>query len=550
MEDVSRNAKTLSEIYKIVAQSLGLALDDAADFINSILGKSQDMEREVVAKTLHPEVVNELRPLIERKKNPGKIIEVTDKEGNKSYAILYAKKKTNLINSLTTEALARSGLMPEMNRNQTTGFINNLKDNPMLEIKGMDREQYDKLLEDIQHLKHPINRITLFPNFYEQDGKQKVDVGFLEHTPERTMMKNGERETIDPYSTKDVIKTMLYKQILIEHSKENDIYQDLQDKKELFRKKEIDKAVNLERIKKDHKEILFVKKAVSELMIPDNEKKELLRLLKEAETSNHKRREFLTEINKKLTDVEVKNKIEAKIKSLSEVKYVVPVTIENEEKDLVISMEQDIFAEVGVSTNIHQDGKSSNTFMKAFDEVDYLSRVNQDDNRVVLILNENDFKKLRNKKKLNARDLERANNGEKELASLNAQLKDTKQINSNYVDMLNSHPEVFSISKSDKDGISIEAAVEELFNDNVGKFITKEINKEILNETWDEVEMNFPIVEARSNTYLDDLLEEMEEEARTENEGLFTRENMEQEKDNYYDRDNNYIDDRDQEILE
>ena len=120
-------------------------------------------------------------------------------------------------NYAVAEAKARSGCEIEIPMEVARQFVQKVKNemNPMLQITGMSLEKYIMLRQDIRKLDEDL-KFTLFPRFYEKDGRDMVDVGFLSRTEVRYDKRGNFFEEQETYQISEIMKGLLAKQKMMD----------------------------------------------------------------------------------------------------------------------------------------------------------------------------------------------------------------------------------------------------------------------------------------------------------------------------------------------
>ena len=228
MGDIAKDMQAMSKGYEVIARSMGISIDAASRLldaflknrgtkelgqliINHALDPNTSKNDKLVTRALSPEIVEITKDILNREKRlAATIIGIDDDDKNSIPSILYFSNHREQVEKVVSEALARAGLLPEIDRIISDEYVGKLKDNPMREVKGLTEPQYEQLLSDISKLDYPLNKVTLFPKYYENNGETRVDVGFLESTLERKIkMDNNKIVKSGPYSIPNIIKGCL-----------------------------------------------------------------------------------------------------------------------------------------------------------------------------------------------------------------------------------------------------------------------------------------------------------------------------------------------------
>lgn len=256
MGDIAKDMQAMSKGYEVIARSMGISIDAASRLldaflknrgtkelgqliINHALDPNTSKNDKLVTRALSPEIVEITKDILNREKRlAATIIGIDDDDKNSIPSILYFSNHREQVEKVVSEALARAGLLPEIDRIISDEYVGKLKDNPMREVKGLTEPQYEQLLSDISKLDYPLNKVTLFPKYYENNGETRVDVGFLESTLERKIkMDNNKIVKSGPYSIPNIIKGLLAKQLYMENTKGSKGIMDYYNQRVDYRKK-------------------------------------------------------------------------------------------------------------------------------------------------------------------------------------------------------------------------------------------------------------------------------------------------------------------------
>lgn len=144
-------------------------------------------------------------------------------------------------NYAVAEAKARSGCEIEIPMEIAQRFAQKVKNelNPMMQIAGMPLEKYIMLRQDIRKLDEDL-RFTLFPRFYEKDGKELVDLGFLSRTEIRYDKRGNFFEEQETYKIPEIMKGLLAKQKVMEKDVNSSKSFDILAERESFKQEMIE----------------------------------------------------------------------------------------------------------------------------------------------------------------------------------------------------------------------------------------------------------------------------------------------------------------------
>jgi len=574
MADTARDATALAKAYQVIAHSLSISLEAATKLLDNLLknpgtselakmtlkvvnDQNHDENNKLLIKNLHPEVIPEVANILKREEQlAANIVNADQHDKETKNSIAYFSCQSKQVNLVLSEALARSGIMKEVDRNVANQYLDKLKDNPMLEIKGLRVEKYQMLMDDISKMEFPLNRITFFPKYYEENGSQKVDVGFLSNTSSKNIRnKDGQIKIAGPYSTADIIKGLLVKQQILENSKNGATYEEFINKKAEYRNSIQTNYLNLNNISRDGISLSSVYDRIKRLNISNRDKGVLVDLLNKSKNSRSSRNLFVSELNKLEIDQQMKDNITQKVNELSNVDYLVPATVSIVNNEPVYQLDRN-YISIGATVVAHADGKATPLNLnKAEDEIDYFIKANLGaDDRTVLVLNEKEFEAYNSKKKFRKDQIEFAANGGDKISDEYIKIKDMDNPSERITHVMNENKEYFEASHEGMDILDIESEknspgyIKDLFMDYKSQIIGDLEHQEKLEIAIEDVEDRFIINPVADFLSVDKILEDIEQDAIFDDKD-HDRQNYNFDpafEDNPYDINKDGIDDRDQ----
>lgn len=541
MPDVSRDVLTLSRSYELIAKSLNIGIDAAMKLLDALLKepktsafgdfvhtKANEPTRtpndQLIARPIHPEIVEPLADIIQRDKLSGIIINMNPEDKSSENMVLYFSNQIKETDKATSEALARSGMVKEIDRSIADHYLPNLADNPMQEIKSMSLHEYEILMNDISKLGYPMNRITLFPEHYESNGEHRVNVGFLSEIPSKTIKPElkGLIKT-DTYSIPEIVTGLMVKQQILENRKNYETFMEIRSE---YRESLKDNYLNKEKITSDRRSISNLYDRINRLPIGNKEKEELNEQLRKASTSKEDRNILIDKVDRLGIESKDIEYMIGKVNSLHEVSYIVPATIQIIENEPVYELDND-YIRVGSTVIANIDGVDIPfSLNKVNAELDYFSKTNlNEDNRTLLILTENEFRQRQKKKKYRKKELEFTREGNEKISDIYKTVKDLEKGSNSIIQTFNENKDQFKTTL-DNDGFvfSQDSSLERLrdvFLDN--KFIA-ELNMDagtekdvvdLLDEAFMGVRKYYEIDIAKSQNSIEQKLKEAEEYSRT-----------------------------------
>jgi hypothetical protein len=575
MSNTAGDAKTLAEAYKVLAHSLSISIGAATKLLDRLLQNqdtrelgemmlkigndpNHDINDVLLTRNIHPEVIPNLAEILKREdKLAANIINADSEDKSTKNAIIYFSCQKEQIDLALSEALARSGLIKEIDRDIANNYLGKLKDNPMFEMKNLTVEKYDMLLQDISKLDFPLNRITLFPKHYEHNGTKRVDVGFLSEIQEKAIKDvSGKIKTVGPYSIPNIVKGLLVKQQMLENVKGSQEYEVFMNEKNEYRDSIKDKYFHSDKMRGELKSLSNVYDRIKRLNIDDREKSKLLTMLKNSSISKTSRDNFFIGLDKLEIDQNVKDVIAKKVIDLNSINYLVPATISFEDNEPVYTLDKN-YMTIGSSVASNIDGKSTLIELnKAEGEIDYFMKSNMNlDNRTMVVLNEKEFENYKNKKRLKKDEIYFTKNGEEKISQEYKTVKELEEPSNQVIKTFNENKVYFEISTEGMDIVDIEAErhspefVRDLLMDNKENLLGERVESDVIAAAFDDVELNYEMHELYDSMGVDRIIEEVEQEPIYEDRDHsidIDRYHTPIEEDYYYDRDRNGEDDRDQ----
>ena len=576
MADIAKDMQTMSKGYEVIARSMGISIDAASRLLDALLKNRGTRELgqlilnhaldpnssnkdKIVTRAISPEIIEVTTEILKReKKLAAKIIDIDSDDKNSIPSILYFSNHRDQVEIVVSEALARAGLLPEIDRVKSDEYVGKLKDNPMREVKGLTESQYEQLLSDISKLDYPLNKVTLFPKYYENNGETRVDVGFLESTLERKIkMDNNKIVKAGPYSIPNIIKGLLAKQLYMENTKGSKEIMDYYNQRVDYRKNLNEKVLDIDKIKRDRRNISYVYTVLNKLDIDKDVRERLVDLVKNSAKSKETREKLIDEIKKLDVNELTKEQITKKVNELNDIKYVVPATIVPDGKDFAYELDRDTYMKIGANITIDKADKHLLVDTKCADkELDIFSLKNMSaDNRTLLVLSQEEFDKLKQEekgKKFKNHELEYTHNGEEPLAQSYAKISsEISELDNNYIQTINDNRESLVSNLEGMDAFDLIAeessprAIEEILLDNLG-------DKDIVAEIMETIEQDYLFEEVKDPYCIARELEEAYEECEQERdkerdmEDPFNHDQGYEEPDDYFDRNHNNRDDRDE----
>lgn len=576
MGDIAKDMQAMSKGYEVIARSMGISIDAASRLldaflknrgtkelgqliINHALDPNTSKNDKLVTRALSPEIVEITKDILNREKRlAATIIGIDDDDKNSIPSILYFSNHREQVEKVVSEALARAGLLPEIDRIISDEYVGKLKDNPMKEVKGLTEPQYEQLLSDISKLDYPLNKVTLFPKYYENNGETRVDVGFLESTLERKIkMDNNKIVKSGPYSIPNIIKGLLAKQLYMENTKGSKGIMDYYNQRVDYRKNLNEKVLDIDKIKRDRRNISYVYTVLNKMDIDKDVRERLVDLVKNSTASKEAREKLIDEIKKLDVNELTKEQITKKINELNDIKYVVPATIVPDGKDFAYELDRDTYMKIGANISIDKADKHLLVDTKCADkELDIFSLKNMSaDNRTLLVLSQEEFDKLKQEekgRKFKNHELEYTHNGEEPLAQSYTKISsEISELDNNYIQIINDNRESLISNIVGMDVFDLIAeerspkAIEEILLDNLD-------DKDKVAEIMEIIEQDFLFEKVRDPYHmareLDEAYEECEQEKDRERDmdDSFDHNHDYEEPDDFFDNDHNNRDDRDE----
>ncbi|RHB42224.1 hypothetical protein DW886_17040 [Enterocloster aldenensis] len=576
MADIAKDMQAMSRSYEVISKSIGISIDAAARLLDSLLrnrgtkdlaelivNHSKDpnssKDDKLVTRSISPELVGVTKDVLAReKKLAATIIDIDNDDKNSVPSILYFSNHRKEVEQVISEALARAGLLPEIERTISDEFVGKLKDNPMREVKGLTEVQYEQMLSDISKLEYPLNKITLFPKYYENNGETRVDVGFLESTLERTITKNGDKAfKSGPYSIPNIVKGLLAKQLYLGNTKNSKEVENYYAQRVDYRKKLNENVLDIDKMKRDRRNISYTYTVLNKLDLDKDVRERLIDLVKNSTISKQARENLIDEIQKLDIDELTKEQMTKKISELNDIKYVVPAVIVQDGKDFAYELERDTYMKIGAGVTIDKDNKHLLVDTKCADkEFDIFSLSNMTtDNRTLLVLNQEEFDNFRKEdrgKKYKNYELEYTHNGEEPLAQSYTELSsELDKLDSSFIQVISDNRESLVSNIEGMDAFDLIAeeyspkAIEDLLLDNID-------DKDQVAEVMDIIGQDYLFEEVKDPYCIARELEEAYEECEQEREmdrnidDSFEHNNGFEEPDDYFDRNHNNRDDRDE----
>lgn len=576
MADIAKDMQAMSRSYEVISKSIGISIDAAARLLDSLLrnrgtkdlaelivNHSKDpnssKDDKLVTRSISPELVGVTKDILAReKKLAATIIDIDNDDKNSVPSILYFSNHRKEVEQVISEALARAGLLPEIERTISDEFVGKLKDNPMREVKGLTEVQYEQMLSDISKLEYPLNKITLFPKYYENNGETRVDVGFIESTLERTITKNGDKAfKSGPYSIPNIVKGLLAKQLYLENTKNSKEVENYYAQRVDYRKKLNENVLDIDKMKRDRRNISYTYTVLNKLDLDKDVRERLIDLVKNSTISKQARENLIDEIQKLDIDELTKEQMTKKISELNDIKYVVPAVIVQDGKDFAYELERDTYMKIGAGVTIDKDNKHLLVDTKCADkEFDIFSLSNMTtDNRTLLVLNQEEFDNFRKEdrgKKYKNYELEYTHNGEEPLAQSYTELSsELDKLDSSFIQVISDNRESLVSNIEGMDAFDLIAeeyspkAIEDLLLDNID-------DKDQVAEVMDIIGQDYLFEEVKDPYCIARELEEAYEECEQEREmdrnidDSFEHNNGFEEPDDYFDRNHNNRDDRDE----
>lgn len=576
MADIAKDMQAMSRSYEVISKSIGISIDAAARLLDSLLrnrgtkdlaelivNHSKDpnssKEDKLVTRSISPELVGVTKDILAReKKLAATIIDIDNDDKNSVPSILYFSNHRKEVEQVMSEALARAGLLPEIDRTISDEFVGKLKDNPMREVKGLTEVQYEQMLSDISKLEYPLNKITLFPKYYENNGETRVDVGFLESTLERTITKNGDKAfKSGPYSIPNIVKGLLAKQLYLGNTKNSKEVENYYAQRVDYRKKLNENVLDIDKMKRDRRNISYTYTVLNKLDLDKDVRERLIDLVKNSTISKQARENLIDEIQKLDIDELTKEQMTKKISELNDIKYVVPAVIVQDGKDFAYELERDTYMKIGAGVTIDKDNKHLLVDTKCADkEFDIFSLSNMTtDNRTLLVLTQEEFDNFRKEdrgKKYKNYELEYTHNREEPLAQSYTELSsELDKLDSSFIQVISDNRESLVSNIEGMDAFDLIAeeyspkAIEDLLLDNID-------DKDQVAEVMDIIGQDYLFEEVKDPYCIARELEEAYEECEQEREmdrnidDSFEHNNGFEEPDDYFDRNHNNRDDRDE----
>lgn len=233
------------------------------------------------------------------------------------------------------EAKAISGYEIEMPREIVNSFQEKMKRDgyELLEIKGLNPENYISLRRDIQKLDRDM-RFTLYPKFYNdpETGQEKVDVGFLNKTTQLYDKKGN--EIVDPksYNVPEIVRGLMTKQYYLDSQVTDKSYLAIVGEYDSKKKDVINNMVRM-----DQRIVLNIKKELENMTIDSIRKSYIEKMLNNYQSGKISKTDLKESIENLKGIIPNENGIELmrKINQLESDRYIVPVKIEREEKETV-----------------------------------------------------------------------------------------------------------------------------------------------------------------------------------------------------------------------
>ncbi|WP_097005249.1 hypothetical protein [Lacrimispora amygdalina] len=582
MADISKDTAAMAEAYQVIANSLGLALNAATRLLDGLLNNKDTQEfarmfmtinkdpnhtkeDKMVGRDISPELIPIVTKILDRENEiAAKIVHMNPDDEPSKNILLYFECQKEKIDLIVSEAFARTGLLKEMDRSRSDEFVGKLFDNPMREVKGLTQEKYDEFLSDVSKLKYPLNMITLFPRHYDWNGISLVDVGFLESTTERKIRTpDGKVTESGPYSIPNIIKGLLVKQQILDNAKNLNEHGEFYNRRLEYRKSVIHKVLNLEDIKRERRSISNIYSFI-ERFDPDSDNKNMLiKLLKDSAVSKESRFRLIDEISKLSTDELMKEKILNKINDLKDINYLIPAKIVQDGMDYSYELDFNNYIKVGASVNIHTNRCNRIIDLKCSEqEIDYFAKLNMSsDNKTLLILNQNEFEqKKRNGKNKQYRntDLEFTNIGEEKMSSLYKELISIQHDSEQIINVISSNKDSFLLNPTRYDELDLadDAVFPEIVDDLIYDNLNGIIEKKIISDALENVKQDYEFENVKDPSYLNKAIDEaryevMEDKGRDKqnqhnNRFGFEANHYEELPDDYWDRNKDGIDDRNQ----
>lgn len=576
MADIAKDMQAMSRSYEVIAKSIGISIDAAARLLDSLLrnrgtkdlaelivNHSKDpnssKDDKLVTRSISPEIVGVTKDILAReKKLAATIIDIDNDDKHSVPSILYFSNHRKEVEQVMSEALARAGLLPEIDRTISDEYVGKLGDNPMREVKGLTEPQYEQLLTDISKLDYPLNKVTLFPKYYENNGDIRIDVGFLESTLERTIKKDGEKTfKAGPYSIPNIVKGLLAKQLYLENTKNSKEIEDYYAQRVDYRKNLNENVLDIEKMKRDRRNISSTYTILNKLDIDKGVRDRLINLVKNSTISKQARENLIDEIQKLDINELTKEQLSKKISELNDIKYVVPATIVQDGKDFAYELDRDTYMKIGAGVSIDKDNKHLLVDTKCADkELDLFSLKNMDaENKTLIVLSQEEFDNYRKEergKKYKSSELEFTRNGEEPLARSYTELStELDKLDNSFIQVINDNREnlVSNIDGMDEFDLIAEEcspkAIEDLLLDNID-------DKDKVAEIMDIIGQDYLFEEVKDPYCIARELEEAYEECEQERDmdrsmdSPFDHDYGFEEPDDFFDRNHNNIDDRDE----
>lgn len=583
MADIAKDMQAMSKSYEVIANSLGISLDAAARLLEALLNNkdSQQLAQMIlkhaidptsskkdvlVAREISPEIIPVIKTLLQREpKIAASVINFDSDNKNSKNSLLYFSNQKEKVELIMNEALARAGLINQIDREKVEPFIGKLKDNPMKEVKGLTEKQYEELLADIAKLKYPANKITLFPNRYERNGENMVDVGFLEETMPRKIQKQGEEvKNAGPYSIPNLVKGLLIKQQMLENAKNSFERGVLFEQRVSYKKDIVIKNFDINTIKKDRRGMINMQSMLNKMEIEPDIKQKLLKLLKSSTLSKDARDQLIDEIQKLDVNELEKGQVLNKINDLSDMKYIIPATIVQDGKVPAYELDRSNYARIGSEVSLNSGDKTLKVLMKnAEQELKQFASSNMtSENQTLLILTQGEFEKLekgRKDKSYKKEEFEYTKKGEERIAPLYSDVMNTDRVGNDIIKTINSNIENLSSEKISENMESMDSmdkaaeemspeAIKDILMDNKDVLLDTMDNKELFDEAVEIVESDFQFNRVSDPYYIDNELEDAEEEIESDRNTDINmgRDYDNPEPDDFYDLDHDGVDDREQ----
>lgn len=234
-------------------------------------------------------------------------------------------------NYAVAEAKARSGCEIEIPMEVARQFVQKVKNemNPMLQITGMSLEKYIMLRQDIRKLDEDL-KFTLFPRFYEKDGRDMVDVGFLSRTEVRYDKRGNFFEEQETYQISEIMKGLLAKQKMMERDEETAKAFDILADRESFKQETID-----ELMKERSTTILSIMRKIEPMKFELAEREELKRMLIKYSQNKCTKDDLLSAV-KRCSSLRTNDQriLSNAIKELGDEIYVIPTKVIKENGEL------------------------------------------------------------------------------------------------------------------------------------------------------------------------------------------------------------------------